>query len=69
MPETKAGLLNRDINVEKYSWLDKDLPKGSMVYKYYGYTYGFISESGVAVTDEPGKTPFFEIPKDSIDWI
>ena len=44
------------------------LRRGKVVYRYIGDTGGIISKRGVAVTDKPNKLPFYEVPKDAVDW-
>ncbi len=63
----KRGVLNRAVTKEECPWLNKDLKKGKVVYKYTGYTYGCIGR-GVAVSDKPGKTPFYEVPHSAVTW-
>lgn len=41
---------------------------GDVVYRFDGYTYGCISPGGIAVTMEPDKHPFFEVPAISVVW-
>lgn len=66
------GVINRDL-------LDEKMVNGDIVYKYPFYTYGCISEGGIAVCNFPPvstdgfvdikKTgPFFEVPADAVDW-
>jgi len=64
----RKGHLNRNVTIKEYPWLEKDLKKRKVVYKYYGFTYGCISSQGVAVTDKPDKTPFYELPQSAINW-
>ena len=64
----KKGALKRDVTVQEVSSLDQDLKKGREVFKYHGYTYGCISENGVAVSDKPGEGPFYEIPANAVEW-
>ena len=58
--------LIRKVTVKECHWLDEDIEKGTEVYKYRNHTYGCISSLGVACTMEEGKTPFFELPLDSV---
>ena len=62
------GKLSRDLLMEDHPWLKKDLRGGHQVYRFSGYTYGVISPGGVAVSEEPGENPFFEVPHDAVDW-
>jgi hypothetical protein len=59
----KKFLVMRDIGSTLCPWLDKRVHEGDIVYEYTGYTYGCISEVGIAVTYLPGEAPFFELPK------
>lgn len=58
-------IVNRDLKKSKYPWLDNDIEKGTVVYRYYGCTYGCISPNGIAVSMEENEPPFLEIPSDS----
>ena len=62
------GVMNKTLCVDDYGYLPGCIVKGKVVYKYTGYTYGLISRDGVAVSDQPGETPFYEVPGDSVDW-
>ncbi|HDH31627.1 MAG TPA: hypothetical protein ENH26_02540 [Candidatus Wolfebacteria bacterium] len=64
----KFGFLNRKLTTEECLWLKKDLPKGKKVFKYDGHTYGVIGLTGVAVSDKADKIPFYEVPKNSVNW-
>lgn len=57
--------LTRDVTKDECTWLDADLAKGTIVYKYSGITYGCISPRGRAVSVEIGG-PFLEIPRDAL---
>lgn len=57
--------LTRDVTKKECHWLDKTFKKGSVVLEYQGYTYGCISDNGIAVSND-GKEPFFEIPIDAL---
>lgn len=67
MIEMKKGILNRNVTRKECPWLNRDLNLGTIVYKYCGPTYGCIGD-GIPVTLKPDKTPFIEVPEDSIDW-
>lgn len=41
---------------------------GNRVYEYVYYTYGVVTNKGIAVTEEPNKHPFFEIKRTDIEW-
>lgn len=38
------------------------------MYEYIYYTYGVVTNKGIAVTKELNKHPFFEIEKADIEW-
>jgi hypothetical protein len=58
--------LTRDVTREECDWLDWDLPAGKLVYEWTGHTYGAITREGIAVTEQPGELPFFELPYDAL---
>uniref|UniRef100_A0A7S2ME22 Uncharacterized protein n=1 Tax=Octactis speculum TaxID=3111310 RepID=A0A7S2ME22_9STRA len=60
--------LTRTLMKEECPWLDEDLPQGTTVQIFRGATYGVVGPEGVAVTlgSSAEDTPFFEIPRDSI---
>lgn len=64
----RRGVLNRKVTRKECPWLGRDLPKGKKVYEYDNYTYGCIDSGGIAVTDKPETTPFYEIPENSVDF-
>ena len=51
-------------------WLDgqpsPEFTPGMVVHEYKGATYGCVRD-GVAVTLEPGVTPFYELPQDAVE--
>jgi hypothetical protein len=60
-------VVKRDVTTDECHWLNETIKEGSVVYKFYGATYGCI-DSGVAVTlSKEGKNPFFEMPYDSLN--
>ena len=59
--------LNRDVYSLECPWLTEPLLEGMEVYKYNGYTYGCITDTGIAVTEIEGETPFFEVPRDAVE--
>jgi len=61
-------ILTRDVTPGECSWLHKTFAEGIMVYAYSGCTYGCIAD-GIACTEVPGETPFFELPRDSVKEI
>lgn len=52
-------------------WLDGTLAPeftpGMIVHEYRGATYGCVTPAGVAVTLQPGTTPFYEVPRDAVE--
>ena len=60
-------ILTRDVTIDECSWLSDNFKKGDIVYYYSGFTYGCCSSRGLPFTMEDGKTPFFELPKDSVE--
>lgn len=64
--------MTRTIDEREQPWMAdedtsvKSVAKDCIVYRYDGATYGCVSERGIAVTLEPGQTPFFEVPADSV---
>lgn len=61
----RERIILRDLTKDECPWLDEDIVKGTIVYEYFGYTYGCISNKGIAVTNKLNKIPFFEIPRDA----
>ena len=64
----KKGILTRDLLKQEFSWLVEDLEKDKVVYRFSGCTYGLIGRNGIAVSDKPDEDPFYEIPKNAVDW-
>lgn len=60
---------NRALTLKECPWLDDEIKKGIIVYKYTGYTYECVSESGTACSMKEGESPFFELPTDSLDGV
>lgn len=58
--------LVRDVTPAECPWLHRIYRKDERVFEYHGYTYGCISDTGEAFSEEDGKTPFFELPANSI---
>ncbi len=70
MPDTpRKGRLVISLNRKKCPWLrhGRYLEKGRLVYLLE--TVQCVAPDVIAVTNEPGKFPFFEIPKDAVEWI
>lgn len=57
--------LNRNVTPEECPWLPREMLYGETVYEFRGATYGYIG-SGIAVTFEADKGPFFELPRDAL---
>ena len=58
----KKYTVNYDVTPDECPWLHETVEKGTIVYKFYGATYGCIG-SGIAVTlSKEGDNPFFEMP-------
>ena len=57
--------LSRTVTKSECPWLDNDLPAGLEIHEYHGHTYGCVG-TGIAVTLEAGKNPFFEVPRDAV---
>lgn len=53
---------SRTITTKECPWLDEDIQKDTELHYYPGYTYGCITDKGVAVTTEKNILPFFEVP-------
>jgi hypothetical protein len=66
MPQ--KGTLTRDVTAIECPWLSANLSKGREIYEYCGSTYGCISELGIAVSDQPNMTPYYEVPADAVSW-
>lgn len=58
--------LVKNVSKTKYRWLRRDFQKDEIVYQYFGYTYGCITENGIACCFEPNTNPFFELPRDAL---
>ena len=61
--------IRRKLTTNECHWLDNDIEKGTIVYHYGGATYGCISAVGIAVSMEPNKEPFFEVPFSAVEEI
>lgn len=69
--ETQTGrTLHVTRTVRLDDWLDgqpaPEFTPGMVVHEYKGATYGCVRD-GVAVTLEPGVTPFYELPWDAVE--
>jgi len=59
-------LVTRDVSIKECNWLKETITKGTVVYGFYGATYGCIGPSGIAVSWEEDKNPFFELPYNAL---
>lgn len=63
----RALKITRDIDKNEQPWMGDGevIYAGETVYEFHGCTYGCIGD-GIAVSREPGKEPFFEVPQDAV---
>jgi hypothetical protein len=62
--------VTRDVTKEECHWLKHDIIAGTIVYRFTGHTYGCVSYTGQAVTDDPtGDYPFYELPNNALEEI
>ncbi len=59
-------LLTRKVTRQECPWLKEDLEAGKEVYTFSGPTFECIGKDGIAVSDSPGKGPFYEIPRSAL---
>lgn len=65
----QRGIINRLLeDGEHYHPEGGVLLKGRVVYRYTGYTYGAMDPGSEAVSDEPDKTPAYQVPPDAVTW-
>ena len=64
----KVLVLKRDVTQQECPWLNTDLKVGTTVWSYSGQVYGCISPTGIAVTAKAAETPFFEVPRNAIEY-
>jgi len=65
------GKLNRDLTAQECPGRKEPLKEGTVIYKFQGETYGWISQNGIAVTDDENgqkKGVFFEVPMEAVKW-
>ena len=65
----KKFQLTRDVTLNECNWLDRDYKKGEIVFEYPLYTYGCVSNHGVACSEKDSESPFFELPTDALKEI
>lgn len=62
--------MTRTVDKTEQPWMhDEVVSEGETVFEYGGYTYGCISEGGIAVTRTRGETPFFQVPADAVQLV
>lgn len=66
--KVKRDLTQAECNTEWCNGPGIAFHEGEIVYEYKGHTYGCIRWPGIAVSREPGETPFMEIPHDEVEW-
>ncbi len=64
----RSGRLNRTLTLKECEWLDGPLREDTVVYEYPGPTDGCITTPGIAITLEPSRLPFMQVPPSAIDW-
>lgn len=67
-PAKSAVRVTRDVTIDECWWLPMPVvAEGTLVYPYYGPTYGCIDHSaGRAVSLQPGEPPCFQMPYDAL---
>ena len=66
----KEFLVERDVTIEECDWLQATIKKGTVVYKFYGTTYGCIGPGGIAITlEKNSKFPFLELPYSALQEV
>jgi|WetSurSiteA1Bulk_404760.scaffolds.fasta_scaffold03767_2 hypothetical protein len=61
--------VKRDIKKSECLLCDSDIKKGTILYAFDGDTEFFITDEGLAVTfNKNGNYPYFEIPRDSVEF-
>ena len=60
-------IVTADILSKDCDWLHRDYPKGEIVTRYRGPTYGVISPHGIAILDDDGA--FVELPRAYLELI
>jgi hypothetical protein len=62
-----VGEITRDLSADE-NYSGGPLAAGTLVYKFFGCTYGCIAPGGIAVSLVPDQIPFFELPEDAVSW-
>lgn len=65
----KKFKLTRNVTLNECDWLNRDYKKGEIVFEYPLYTYGTVSNKGVACSEKDSESPFFELPIDALKEI
>lgn len=76
---TVAYITTRKITTDECPWLGGSpestainglgigsIDEGEILHPFYGPTYGCVTPAGVAVSREPGRHPFFEVPRGAV---
>jgi hypothetical protein len=50
-------------------WVEYGFNEGEIVYEYPYYTYGCLSSNEDAVSEKPGKEPFFGVDRSCLEFI
>jgi hypothetical protein len=63
--------VTRDVDIdEDHNFAERDVWAGETFYICTLNTYGCVdSMSGVALTERPNEYPFFEFPKDAVEYV
>lgn len=63
----EPAVLTRDVTRDERTRPPRDFRKGELLWTYHGVTYGVVDhETGIAMTEVRGETPFIEFPKDAV---
>lgn len=65
----KRVRVTRDVTEgDLHNYLGRDVAEGETFYQFAGATYGCVNtQYGIALSEEPGKNPFFEFPLDAVE--
>lgn len=59
----------KSMTIKEFPWLENDLKIDEEFFIFKGPTYGCISKKGIAVSKDLNKNPFFEVPKEFVEFI
>ena len=64
-----AVTVTRDVaNGEPHNYLGRAVKAGETFYTFHEPTYGSVdTDGGIALSEAPGKYPFFEFPRDAVE--